>query len=220
MGISRDSRHKRRLTGGRMPIHKKKRVYEGGRPAANTKLGDKKIKRIRVRGGNYKFRGLRLNTGNFVWGSESVAFKTKILHVVYNSTNNELVRTNTLVKNTIVRVDATPFRKYLAKHYFGSADEDNKLTFNWEETADAKAADTKPVDTKKADSKKADPKDKTAKFIKRRAETKIESRIQDQIGKNQILACISSRPGQSGRADGYILEGKELDFYVKKIEKK
>ena len=25
MGISRDSRHKRRATGGRMPIHKKKR---------------------------------------------------------------------------------------------------------------------------------------------------------------------------------------------------
>lgn len=31
MGISRDSRHKRRLTGGRMPIHKKKRAFEKGR---------------------------------------------------------------------------------------------------------------------------------------------------------------------------------------------
>lgn len=28
MGISRDSRHKKRKTGGRMPIHKKKRAYE------------------------------------------------------------------------------------------------------------------------------------------------------------------------------------------------
>ena len=27
------------------------------------------------------------------------------------------------------------------------------------------------------------------------------------------LACVSSRPGQSGRCDGYILEGKELEFY-------
>ena len=26
-------------------------------------------------------------------------------------------------------------------------------------------------------------------------------------------ACVSSRPGQSGRCDGYILEGKELEFY-------
>lgn len=35
-----------------------------------------------------------------------------------------------------------------------------------------------------------------------------------------ILACISSRPGQSGRADGYILEGKELEFYMKRIKSK
>ena len=28
------------------------------------------------------------------------------------------------------------------------------------------------------------------------------------------------RPGQCGRADGYILEGKELEFYVKKMQKK
>jgi small subunit ribosomal protein S8e len=35
-----------------------------------------------------------------------------------------------------------------------------------------------------------------------------------------LLACISSRPGQSGRLDGYILEGKELDFYVKKLSAK
>ena len=33
-------------------------------------------------------------------------------------------------------------------------------------------------------------------------------------------AKISSRPGQSGRCDGYVLEGKELDFYIKKMQKK
>jgi hypothetical protein len=35
-----------------------------------------------------------------------------------------------------------------------------------------------------------------------------------------FAACISSRPGQSGRCDGYILEGKELEFYIKKIRAK
>ena len=28
------------------------------------------------------------------------------------------------------------------------------------------------------------------------------------------------QPGQVGKADGYLLEGKELEFYVKKLEKK
>ena len=82
---------------------------------AHTKLGEKKIHKVRVRGGKYKMRALRLNNGNYNWCSEGVAMKTKILNVVYNSSNNELVRTNTLVKNTIVRVDATPFRNYLLK---------------------------------------------------------------------------------------------------------
>jgi len=34
------------------------------------------------------------------------------------------------------------------------------------------------------------------------------------------LACLGSRPGQCGRADGYILEGKELEFYHRKIKAK
>ena len=201
MGISRDSKHKRRLTGGRMPIHKKKRQYESGRPAANTKLGDKRIREVRAMGGKIKHRALRLNTGNYNWASEGVAFKTKILNVVYNASNNELVRTNTLVKNTIVRVDATPFKKYITKHYFGSEDENFNLTFNWE--------------TKESEQQKTDN-----KYVKRRMETKIEPKVQEQIMKGQILACISSRPGQSGRADGYILEGRELEFYLRKLEKK
>ena len=31
MGIGRDSRHKRRATGGRMPVHQKKRKFEMAR---------------------------------------------------------------------------------------------------------------------------------------------------------------------------------------------
>ena len=201
MGISRDSRHKRRLTGGRMPIHKKKRQFESGRPAASTKLGDKKIREVRAMGGRIKHRALRLNTGNYNWASEGAAFKSKILNVVYNASNNELVRTNTLVKNTIVRIDATPFKKYIIKHYFGSEDENFSLNFNWEIKAEG---------NQKTDNK----------YIKRRQESKIDSKIQEQIAKGQILACISSRPGQSGRADGYILEGEELAFYLKKLERK
>lgn len=102
MGINRDSRHKRRATGGRMPIHKKKRKFEMGRQPSMTKLGPNRIRPVRCRGGNLKWRALKVDHGVFAWASENVTRKTRVLDVVYNATNNELVRTKTLVKNCIV----------------------------------------------------------------------------------------------------------------------
>lgn len=64
-----------------------------------------------------KWRALRLDTGNYSWGSEAVTRKTRILDVVYNSSNNELVRTQTLVKSAIVQVDAAPFKQWYLQHY-------------------------------------------------------------------------------------------------------
>lgn len=70
-----------------------------------------------MRGGNVKWRALRLDTGNYSWGSEAVTRKTRILDVVYNASNNELVRTQTLVKSAIVQVDAAPFKQWYLQHY-------------------------------------------------------------------------------------------------------
>lgn len=100
-----------------MPVHKKKRQFEMGRMATDTKLGAKKVTLVRGRGGNLKHRALRIDHGTFSWASESVSRKTRVIDVVYNATNNELVRTKTLVKNCIVRIDATPFRQWYLKHY-------------------------------------------------------------------------------------------------------
>ena len=85
-----------------MPVHKKKRLYESGRPSTNTKLGTRKVRPVKGRGGNMKFKALRIDVGNYSWGSECVTRKTRVLDVVYNATNNELVRTKTLVKNCVV----------------------------------------------------------------------------------------------------------------------
>ena len=117
MSISRNSRHKRRATGGRMPIHKKKRKYEMGRVPTMTKIGAKRIIFVRGRGGNIKQRALKTDHGNFSWGSEAIARKTRVIDTVYNATNNELVRTKTLVKNAIVKIDSTPFRQWYLKKY-------------------------------------------------------------------------------------------------------
>ncbi|KAG5353740.1 hypothetical protein C0989_002523 [Termitomyces sp. Mn162] len=200
MGISRSSRHKRSATGAQRAHYRKKRKFELGRQPANTKLGPKRIHTVRVRGGNLKFRALRLESGNFAWGSEHTTKKTRIIGVVYNASNNELVRTNTLVKSAIIQVDATPFRQWYESHY------------------------AQPV-TKKGKSQATDALAEPKKLSnhvqrtldERKKDAKIDPLLESQFAAGRLYAAISSRPGQSGRADGYILEGKELEFYLRKI---
>ena len=43
--------------------------------------------------------------------------KCRVLDVVYNASNNELVRTKALVKNCIVQIDAAPFKTWYESHY-------------------------------------------------------------------------------------------------------
>ena len=49
---------------------------------------------------------------NLMLSTSGVTRKSRIIDVVYNASNNELVRTKTLVKNCIVQVDSTPFRQW------------------------------------------------------------------------------------------------------------
>merc|ERR1712160_168836 len=175
MGISRDSFHKRRKTGGKLTPWRKKRKFELGRPPSMTKIGGTRIHTVRVRGGSMKYRALRLDSGNFAWSTESVTKRTRVLNVVYNASNNELLRTNTLVKGCIIEIDSTPYRQWYEQHYgvkIGKKKEDG------ESTTDVK---------------------KSAHVLR-----KLKARL---------LAKVSSRPGQSGRCDGYIIEGVELKFY-------
>ncbi|GAB6022412.1 40S ribosomal protein [Chamberlinius hualienensis] len=203
MGISRDHWHKRRKTGGKKKPIRKKRKFELGRPAANTKLGAKRVHSVRTRGGNKKFRALRLDQGNFSWGSERCTRKTRIIDVVYNASNNELVRTKTLVKNAIVVIDATPFRSWYESHYI--------LPLGRKKGAKTEADDI----INKKRSKKT-----LKKYKERQKIAQVEPALEEQFMTGRVLACVASRPGQCGRSDGYILEGKELEFYLRKIKAK
>merc|ERR1712189_65744 len=88
-GISQAKWHKKRKTGGKRPTYKKKRKYELGRPASMTKIGGYRVHLVRVRGGNIKRRALRLDTGNFSWGSEAIARKARIIDTVYQDARQE-----------------------------------------------------------------------------------------------------------------------------------
>ena len=171
-----------------------------------TKLGAKSVHSVRCRGGNMKYRAMRLETGNFAWGSETVTKKVRVLDVVYNASNNELVRTKTLVKNAIVLIDASPFKEWYQNHY-GLEIGKKKIA-----KKGASAAFQEEME-KKSDLAKA-------KLKKRQSTRVLSQSLDDQFSNGRLLAAISSRPGQTGRIDGYILEARELDFYQRQLARK
>ena len=139
--------------------------------------------------------------GNFSWGSESVSRKVRIARVVYNASNNELVRTNTLVKGCIVEIDAAPFRQWYEAHY--------GIPLGRKKNATTES--TEELNKKRSNHV-------TRKLEERRKDSNVEHGLVEQFVSGRILACLASRPGQSGRADGYILEGRELEFYQRKLK--
>jgi len=129
----------------------------------------------------------------------------RIIDVVYNASNNELVRTKTLVKGAIVTIDSTPFRQWYEAHYAKALGrkKNAKLTEEEQKTINGPRSNSAQ--------KKIDERKKSAE---------VAASLVEQFGQGRLLARIASRPGQTGRCDGYILEGKELDFYVRKLKAK
>ncbi|KAI9792368.1 MAG: ribosomal protein S8A [Piccolia ochrophora] len=202
MGISRDSRHKRSATGAKRAFYRKKRAFEAGRQAANTRIGPKRIHLVRTRGGNRKYRALRLDSGNFSWGSEGIARKVRVIVVSFHPSNNELIRTNTLTKSAVVQVDAAPFRQWYEAHYGQSLG--RRRQQKGQEGAETEKK-SKAVEKKQA-----------TRFA---SSGKVEPALERQFEAGRLYAVVASRPGQSGRVDGYVLEGEELAFYQRAIRK-
>lgn len=177
------------------------RAFEKGRQPANTRIGNKRIHLVRTRGGNTKYRALRLESGNFSWGSEGIARKVRVIVVSYHPSNNELVRTNTLTKSAVVQIDAAPFRQWYEAHY-GIPLGRRKQT---------KGQEAEEVKKSKSVEKKREERVKNM--------GKVEPALERQFEAGRLYAVVSSRPGQSGRVDGYVLEGDELAFYQRAIRK-
>lgn len=127
-----------------------------------------------------------------------------MIAVVFHPSNNELVRTNTLTKSAVVQVDAAPFRQWYEAHYGQSLGRRRQQ----------KAAASEAEEAKKKS--KSVEKKHTAR---QNAHGKVDLAVEKQFEAGRLYAVVASRPGQSGRVDGYILEGEELQFYQRAIRK-
>jgi small subunit ribosomal protein S8e len=92
----------RKLTGGRSKSSRNKRKVEFGRDPAETKIGERKIKAIRTKGGGKKLRltnDLKINVVNPKDNKMQVA---EIMGVVENHANDHFVRRNIITKGAVV----------------------------------------------------------------------------------------------------------------------
>lgn len=125
-----------------------------------------------------------------------------MIAVSYHPSNNELVRTNTLTKSAVVQVDAAPFRQWYEAHYGQPLGRRRQQKTAAETTEEKKSNSV----AKKQAARVA-------------VMGKVEPALEKQFEAGRLYAVVSSRPGQSGRVDGYILEGEELAFYQRAIRK-
>jgi len=98
-------RSRRKPTGGRYKKDKKKRKTELGNRPSFTKLGDKKIKTVRVRGGSLKLKVVSLNFANLYDPKAKKAKKAKILSILENKANPHFVRRNIITKGAIIETE-------------------------------------------------------------------------------------------------------------------
>ncbi len=95
-------RSRRKPTGGLYRPYRKKRKYEMGRPQVETLIGERKIKKVRVRGGNYKIKLFRDMFANVYVPKEGKVVRAEIKRVVENPAHVHYARRNVITKGAII----------------------------------------------------------------------------------------------------------------------
>ncbi len=96
-------RSKRKPTGKLRKKLRKRKKYQRGRDYSPTHLGEKKVVKLRTKGGSRKLLALSANIANVTSGSKSQ--KTKIISVMENPANPQLVRRSIITKGTIINTE-------------------------------------------------------------------------------------------------------------------
>jgi small subunit ribosomal protein S8e len=97
---------RRKSTGGRLKPHSKKRKVLLGRVAAETRIGERRVRRIKTKGGGTKIRLLMSETVNLVEAPGERARVVKILGVQNNPASRDFTRRNVITKGAVIETEA------------------------------------------------------------------------------------------------------------------
>ena len=95
----------RKRTGGRIKLSRKKRKYELGNGSINPRIGEESRVNARTKGGNIKVKVSSLSFINVVDAKSNVTKNVKVLDVIENPANTDLVRRKIVTKGTVVNTE-------------------------------------------------------------------------------------------------------------------
>ncbi len=95
-------RSRRKLSGGLIKQSASKKKRDVGRYPAETQMGSRRLKVVRTRGGNTKFRLLKDEFANILDQSTGISQKVKIIDVVENKANREYARRRVITKGSVI----------------------------------------------------------------------------------------------------------------------
>jgi small subunit ribosomal protein S8e len=101
LSVWHGDQHKRKNSGGKKILNRKKRRYEKGFFPAETALGKNKSKIMRKHGGNEKIRLLAVNEANISDASGKTS-KVEIVRVMENPANVDYDRRGVITKGTMI----------------------------------------------------------------------------------------------------------------------
>ena len=104
MAISQ-SRSRRKVTGGRYIIYRKKRLHELGNLPRLTKLGERKSKIIKGKFSKIKQVLMNANTANVYDPKNKKYAKAKIITIVDNPADRNFIRRNIMNKGAIIKTE-------------------------------------------------------------------------------------------------------------------
>ncbi len=104
--VVNQKRSKRKVSGSRYIKSEAKRLSQQGNIPTLTKLADRKLKSVRTKGGSSKEKLLQENIANLLDKKSKKYRKVKILNIIGNPANRNLVRRNVITKGTVMETEA------------------------------------------------------------------------------------------------------------------
>lgn len=96
---------RKKETGGKRKLARKKRRYELGREKTTPVIGAERHKRVRIRGDNQRIRVMASNVANITDPETHETERAEIQDVLENPANPHYVRRNILTKGAIIQTD-------------------------------------------------------------------------------------------------------------------